>query len=365
MSKTVVAFAPGRVELLGNHTDYNEGLVLAAAIDLGVTARADRLEADVLEVSSATNGRRAQASIDQREPFKGDSAWANYPLGVMRTLRDAGLGVGGVRLQVSSNLPLGWGLSSSAAFEVSTALAALNLYDLSVEPMTLAKLCQKAENEFVGVQCGLLDQASSVFGREGEVIRLDFREVSASTVPMPAHAALLLVDSGVPHELSGGEYNERRGQCRAAAEALGVRALRDVTSETVAAATSLDPLTRMRALHITGENERVQAGVAALKANRLDEFGRLMFESHESSKRNFGNSTSFLDRLVEIATATPGVLGARLTGGGFGGATIWLVEKAQAPAILHTVPETYHQKTGATCKVLLTKPSQGARLLHG
>jgi galactokinase len=363
MSKTVVAFAPGRVELLGNHTDYNEGLVLAAAIDLGVTARAERLEADVLEVSSETNGRQAKASLDQSEPFTGDSAWANYPLGVIRALREAGLGVGGLRLQVSSNLPLGWVLSSSAAFEVSSALAALSLYDLSVEPMALAKLCQRAENEFVGVKCGLLDQASSVFGREGEVIRLDFREVSASTVPMPGHAALLLVDSGVHHELSGGEYNERRAQCRAAAEALGVRALRDVTSKMVAAATSLDPVTRARALHITGENERVQAGVAALEANRLDDFGRLMFESHESSKRNFENSTSFLDSLVEIAAATPGVLGARLTGGGFGGATIWLVERAQAPAILHSVPEVYHRKTGATCKVLLTKPSRGAWLL--
>jgi galactokinase len=229
--------------------------------------------------------------------------------------------------------------------------------------MTLAKLCQKAENEFVGVKCGLLDQASSVFGREGEVILLDFREVSARTVPMPASAALLLVDSGVPHELSGGEYNERRAQCRAAAEALGVRALRDVSSEAVSAATSLDPLTRARALHITGENERVQAGVAALEAHRLQDFGRLMFESHESSRRNFGNSTAFLDSLVEIAAGTPGVLGARLTGGGFGGATIWLVEKDQAPAILQSVPEAYHRKTGATCKVLLTKPSQGARLL--
>jgi galactokinase len=278
-------------------------------------------------------------------------------------LREAGFAVGGLRLQVSSTLPLGSGLSSSAAFEVATALAALALYDLSMEPMALAKLCQKAENEFVGVQCGLLDQASSVFGREGEVIVLDFRDVSARTVPIPAEAALLLVDSGVPHQLTGGEYNERRAQCKAAAEALGVGALRDVSSETVASASALDPLTRARALHITGENERVRAGVTALEAGDLRAFGRLMFESHESSKRNFGNSTPNLDALVDIAAATPGVLGARLSGGGFGGATIWLVERDQAPAILGPIAEAYHQKTGATCKALLTKPSQGARLL--
>ena len=351
MAITVVAFAPGRVELLGNHTDYNEGLVLAAAIDLGVTVRAERLDAAVLEVSSETNGRQATASLAKPQRFAGDSAWANYPLGVVWALREAGLDVGGLRLHVTSTLPLGWGLSSSAAFEVATAQAALSLYDLSVQPMTLAKLCQKAENEFVGVQCGLLDQASSVFGQEDEAIVLDFREVSARTVPMPSEAALLLVDSGVPHQLSGGEYNERRAQCRAAAEALGVRALRDLTSDAIVSATSLDPVTRARALHITGENERVQAGVKALKAGRLQEFGRLMFASHESSKRNFENSTSFLDALVDIAAATPGVLGARLTGGGFGGATIWLVEKAQAATMLGPVAEAYRRRLGlpASC----------------
>jgi galactokinase len=362
MAMTVVAFAPGRVELLGNHTDYNEGLVLAAAIDLGVTIRAERLGAAVLEVSSETNGRKATASLDKPQRLAGDSAWTNYPLGTVWALREAGLDVGGLRLHVTSTVPLGWGLSSSAAFEVATALAALSLYGLSVPLMTLAKLCQKAENEFVGVQCGLLDQASSVFGEEGKAIVLDFREVSARTVPVPSEAALLLVDSGVPHKLTGGEYNDRRAQCRAAAKALGVQALRDVASDAVMSASSLDPVTRARALHITGEDERVQAGIKALEAGRLQEFGQLMFASHESSKRNFENSTSFLDALVDIAKTTPGVLGARLTGGGFGGATIWLVEKAQAPAMLGPVAEAYRQKTGATCRVLLTKASQGAHL---
>lgn len=363
MAMTVVSFAPGRVELLGNHTDYNEGLVMSAAIDLGVTIRAEHLDREVLEVSSETNGLHATASLAKPERLKGDSAWANYPLGTVLALRETGLNIGGLRLRVTSNLPLGWGLSSSAAFEVATALAALKLYGLSLEPMTLAKICQKAENEFVGVQCGLLDQASSVFGEEGRAIVLDFREVSARTVPIPSEAALLLVDSGVPHELSGGEYNDRRAQCRAAADALGVKALRDVTSDDILSAPSLDPVTRARALHITGEDERVQAGIKALEAGRLHEFGQLMFASHESSKRNFENSTSFLDALVDIAANTPGVLGARLTGGGFGGATIWLVEKAQAQKMLEPVVAAYHQKTGATCKVLLTKASQGAHLV--
>jgi galactokinase len=361
MGKTVVAFAPGRVELLGNHTDYNEGLALAAAIHLGVTVQAEKVETDVIEVSSETNGRTASASLRNLHRLDAEP-WANYPVGVVRILREAGFEIGGLRLRVSSNLPPGSGLSSSAAFEVATAVAALELFDLNIEPMTLAQLCQRAENEFVGVRCGLLDQASSVFGKEDEVILLDFRAITAQTVPLAHDVALLVVDSGVPHQLTGGEYNERRSQCQTAASVLGVKTLRDVSSQAILAA-SLDPLIRDRALHITGENERVLAGVAALESGQMQKFGELMFQSHQSSIRHFANSTSFLDGLVEIACATQGVLGARLTGGGFGGATIWLVEKDKVEQILTRVSEVYRQKTGAICTALVTRASQGARLI--
>jgi galactokinase len=362
MEKAVVAFAPGRVELLGNHTDYNEGVALAAAIDRGITIRAEKLGADVIEVISETNGRRVTVPLPHLAPL-GEERWANYPIGVIKSLREAGFDIGGLRLQVSSDLAPGSGLSSSAAFEVATAVAALELFELHADPMILARLCQKAENNFVGVRSGLLDQATSVFGKEGEAVFLDFRTTSSRTVPLPPSAALLVIDSGVPHHLTGGEYNERRTQCQAAAEALGVKALRDVTSEMVSSS-SLDPLIRARALHITGENERVLAGVAALENGRMEEFGQLMFQSHESSRRNFENSTTFLDALVEIASTIQGVLGARLTGGGFGGATVWLVEKEKAQEILAKVTEAYHQKTGATCLALITKASQGARILR-
>jgi galactokinase len=362
MEKSVVAFAPGRAELLGNHTDYNEGLVLAAAIDLGITIRAEKIDADVIEVISEANRRRVTVSAKNLQRLEEES-WANYPIGVIKGLREAGFEIGGVRLRVSSNLPVGSGLSSSAAFEVATAVAALELFGFSVEPMVLVQLCQKAENEFVGVRCGLLDQASSVFGKEDGVILLDFRATTARTVPLSPSVALLLVDSGVPHQLTGGEYNERRTQCQAAAEALGVKALRDTTSEAVSSS-SLDPLIRARALHITGENERVLAGVAALETGQMQKFGQLMFQSHESSRLNFQNSTAFLDALVQIAATIQGVLGARLTGGGFGGSTIWLVEKNKAPEILRRVSEAYHQKTGATCRALITKASPGARLVE-
>ena len=361
MEKSVVAFAPGRVELLGNHTDYNEGLALAAAIDRGVTIRAEKIDAERIEISSETNQRQVKMSLNNLHRLEEES-WANYAIGVLKLLRSTGFVIGGLRLRVDSNLPLGSGLSSSAAFEIATAVAALALFGFSMEPMALAQLCQKAENEFVGVRCGLLDQASSVFGKEDEIILLDFRAINAQTVPLSASVALLLVDPGVPHELTGGEYNERRRQCQVAAAALGVKALRDVTSEALLSS-SLDPLIRDRALHITGENERVLAGVAALRSGRMREFGQLMFQSHESSKRRFQNSTAFLDVLVEIAGTIPGVLGARLTGGGFGGSTIWLVEEDRAEEILSEVSEAYRHKTGASCKTLITKASQGARLL--
>jgi galactokinase len=361
MGKTAVAFAPGRVELLGNHTDYNEGLALAAAIHLGVTVRAEKIDADLIEVSSESNGHTVSATLNNLQRLDREP-WANYPIGVIKILREAGFEIGGLRLRVSSDLPPGSGLSSSAAFEVATALAALELFDLNIEPMALARLCQRAENEFVGVRCGLLDQASSVFGKEDEVVLLDFRAISARTVPLAHDVALLLVDSGVPHQLTGGEYNERRNQCQTAASTLGVRALRDVSSRAVQGA-SLDPLVRNRALHITGENERVLAGLAALESGQMQKFGELMLQSHQSSRRYFANSTSFLDALVEIASATEGVLGARLTGGGFGGATVWLVEKDQVEQILNRASEAYRHRTGVTCKALVTKASQGARLI--
>ena len=360
MAPTVIAFAPGRVELLGNHTDYNDGVVLAAAIDRGVTIRAEKLDADLVEISSEANGREVRVSLKNLQRLD-EERWAN-PIGVIKTLREAGFEIGGMRLRVCSNLTPDSGLSSSAAFEVATAVAALELFDLSIEPMALAKLCQKAENDFVGVHSGLLDQAASVFGKEGEAVLLDFRATTSRTVPLPLGAALLLVDSGVPHQLTGGEYNGRRTQCHSGAEALGVTARRDVTSEALFSR-SLDPVIRARALHIVGENERVPAGVLALENGQLDKFGQLMFQSHGSSTRHFENSTSFLDALVEIAATIDGVFGARLTGGGFGGATVWLVEKDKTQKILTLVSEAYRQRTGAICTGLITEASRGAHLL--
>src|SRR5260221_1284686 len=209
MCNEAISFAPGRVELLGNHTDYNQGLVLSAAIHLGVTVRARKESSNRITVSSTTNGRRTEIDIPSIERLPTES-WANYPLGVIEMLRQAGFPLGGTTIDIDSNLPLGAGLSSSAALEVATAFALRELYQLPLDPMQIAKLCQRAANEFVGVQCGLLDQASSVFGQAGKAILLDFRSVTAQPVALPSKVAILFFAFGIPHALTRVEYNERR-----------------------------------------------------------------------------------------------------------------------------------------------------------
>ena len=362
MHNRVVAFAPGRVEILGNHTDYNEGVVLSAAIDCGVTASVHRLPQRQIEVSSQTNQRTAVAHLDELSPSAAEP-WANYCFGVVRELMAVGWPAHGLGIEIASDLPVGAGLSSSAALEVATAFAAIDLANWSLAPMKIAQLCQKAENEFVGVKCGLLDQASSVFGADNRAILLDFRSITAETCQLPAGVSLLLLNSGIPHALTGGEYNERREQCQTAAAALKVTALRDATTNQVENS-DLDPLVKRRALHITGENERVFAGREALLAGDVDTFGELMFASHESSRHNFENSTPNLDALVEIARSTNGVIGSRLTGGGFGGSTVSLIRSELAQEIIDSMQSKYFSATGAQCSAILTRPSQGARVLR-
>ncbi len=350
------AFAPGRVELLGNHTDYNGGVVLSAAIDLGISA-GGRLRPDgkILLTSEGIPGVAA-ADIAALEP---DHAWSDYPLGVARVLRDAGFPISGFEAGYSSTLPLGAGLSSSAALEVCTAVLLSRLFGFSASPLDLAKLCRKAENEFVGVNCGLLDQVSSIFGKKDHAVFLDCRGETVENIPLPAGIGLLVVHSGVKHALTGGEYNERREQCFEAARILGVPALRDATSAQLAAAT-MPEIVRSRALHITGENERVFEAVGHLRQGDAAAFGKLMTASHRSSMQNFGNSTAELDILVEIACAQEGVHGARLTGGGFGGAIVALADLSKIDAVAAAVESGYHARTGHAGKAYRCLIGDGA-----
>jgi galactokinase len=352
---SVTAYAPGRAELLGNHTDYNEGYVLAIAVDRGTTITGQRRDDRRIELHSRELGKTESIALDKLLA-ECVAPWSRYVLGVVDQFRRNDLPVEGFEAEITGNLPLGAGLSSSASLENATVLLLAKLFGAKLEPMQMARLSQKAEHDFVGVRCGLLDQIASLMSKSEHATFIDCRTMEVRTVPLDGKESIIVANTNVKHALVGGEYNERRSDCEAAARALGVTALRDATTEMLKARRGqlADRIYR-RALHITGENERVLAGVAALKQGKLTEFGRLMFESHESSRVNFENSCAELDLLVATARKTPGVLGARLSGGGFGGATINLVEKGHEEAVVKALTSALPQ---ATC--LVTRPSDGA-----
>lgn len=355
------ARGPGRVELLGNHTDYNDGVVLSAAINFAVTVQGVARRDGIATIRSTLSPDPVSEPLARLDKQLDAAAWANYPLGVAFCLRKAGYNIEGFDLSISSDLPPGAGLSSSAALEVATAKLLTKLFSLDIPPMELAKLCRRAENEFVGVNCGLLDQVSSIFGQSGQAVYLDCRTETVENVPLPPQTGLLVFHTGVEHRLVGGEYNERRERCFAAAGALGVSALRDVTgAQLESARPQLDDLIYRRAAHVVGEMERVFQGIDFLRRGDGKSFGTLMFASHDSSRRNFENSTPELDALVDLAHDESGVLGSRLTGGGFGGATISLVETDLAEEIARHLEEKYTAKTGNKGKAYLCESADGA-----
>src|SRR4051794_25048037 len=352
------AYAPGRVELLGNHTDYNEGVVLGAAIDRGLTVSGARQNDPLISLTSTSDGR-FQIPLSELRP-QNSNRWTNYALGVASELIAAGVPVGGFSATIDGDLPAGYGLSSSAAFAVATALFLLKLYRQELPPLEIAHLCQRAEHRFVGVKSGLLDQVTSIFGRDNHVVFFDCRTEEVRQIPFPPDLALIIAESGKKRELAAGKYNERREETSAAASALGVKALRDVSSQDVTLSAALNPVLRRRALHITGENERVFRAADLLDLGDGAGFGRLMNESHESSRTNFENSSAELDLLVTIARTIPGVLGSRLTGGGFGGATVTLCRRNDAKEAAQRLASDYFTQSGIRAKVFVCRVSEGA-----
>lgn len=362
--------APGRVELLGNHTDYNEGFVLTAAIDRGIAIAGSPREVPRSRVSSTSH--EGVAAFDPSAPDHDPEAkWADYVKGVVDELNKAGATVGGFDAAIASNVPEGAGVSSSAALLVSTAQMLLTLYphSLIVDAMGLAKLCRRAENNFVGAPVGLLDQFSSVFGKAGHALFLDCRTLEHRAVQLPGQdAAILIADSMVKHELAaGGGYRERRAQCEAAAAWFGeqtgkpIKALRDVTPEMLEEyADRLDPVLEKRTRHIVYENKRVQMGAEALEAGNIATFGEMMNNTHESIRRFFENSCPEMDALVEIAQAQRGVYGAKLSGGGWGGAAVILHRPEVTESLSLALREGYLARFGREPNLLPTVAAQGA-----
>ncbi len=360
-----VSRAPGRIEFIGNHTDYNGGTVLGAAIDRGicvaVAARADGRR----RFCSGTGGKIIPLPATKPVRQRGARSWLNYPLGVIAALPKFGLKApAGFDFYVTSDLPTGAGLSSSAALELSSAFAFLALTGQHVPLETVVKIGRHAENKFVGVPCGILDQGVSGFGRENSLVWIDCRGPVFKTVPMPAEAQFWIFNTHTKHALVDGFYAARHRACMAAAKALGVPLLADATlAQLEGARAKLKPESYRRARHVIEEIERVEATVQALKQGNLAGVGRLLTASHRSSQTLFENSTVELDFLVDTLEKTPHVYGARLTGGGFGGAVMALTSKKFTAVQARRVAARYAKKFGAAPDVLRTSTGDGAALL--
>jgi galactokinase len=379
-----VVQAPGRLELLGNHTDYNEGLVMAIAVDKYVfIAAAPRTDGKVkLVAASFPEPEEFFVNDLQKNPA---APWADYIKGVIEQLRRRGARVGGFNAAIDGTIPMGAGMSSSAALEVATALMLRQLFPYSLrdgalaeppvpdergqlpalgakEKMEIAKLCQAAENEFVGVKCGLLDQGSSMFGKADHAIEFDFRFITVEHAPLAGDVSIVTCNSGVKHQLIGGEYNELRALCESAARKLGAKSLRSVAPEDLSAGRAkLTEREFQCAHHVVGEIQRVVHGAKALRDGDFAQFGQFMFQSHESSRDNFHNSTRELDLLVAIARQHPACLGARLTGGGFGGATINLVKRDGVKAFSDYMTREYRGQAGIEMTPVVCRVVDGAK----
>jgi len=345
------ARAPGRVNLIGEHTDYSDGFVLPAAIPRDT----------LVEVARAPGGRVRAFSVDVApvEPLtyplgaeeKG-RGWLDYLQGVTVALRRAGYEIGGFDARISSRVPLGAGLSSSASFEVAVLRALRALYALPIDDVTIARLGQKVETEFVGAPVGIMDQMAASLADSGSALFLDTRTLTFERVALPADADLVVVNSGVTHSHAGGEYRTRRAECESAARALGVRVLRDVGIADLPRIEALPAPLRQRARHVVTENARVLEAVAALRAGDLPALGLLLHTAHASLRDDFQVSVREIDILVEMAEETEGVFGARLTGGGFGGSIVVLADRSQAAAAGESIARRYREATGRTATVL-------------
>lgn len=372
---TRVVAAPGRVNLIGEHTDYNDGFVLPMAIERYVVLAADRTP-EPLATDHRPGFRVHSLTAGQTEswpwgaaPASGRGSWISYVWGVLDLCAQRQMTTGPLDLVVHSSVPIGGGLSSSAALEVATATLVEALTGTQLDPAEKALLCQRAEHDYAGVPCGIMDQFSSVFGRAEHLILLDCRTQQVELVPLATDdVAVLITNSNVKHALTGGEYAERRGQCEAAATQLGVASLRDCAPDHLAAhQADLEPTLWRRAHHVVSEIARTRQAAAALAARQWEEVGRLMYASHESLRDDYEVSCEELDLLVELARecgVAGGVFGSRMTGAGFGGCTVSLVRTGQVAAVAERLTAGYTARTGVAPTLFVSRPAAGAGVVR-
>jgi galactokinase len=363
----LTVYSPGRVNLIGEHTDYNDGYVFPAALALGTVVAARRREDGVLHTVAARMDGEDTADLTDLRPAEGPE-WARFVRGVAALLIQDGYALYGADLYIDGDLPLSSGLSSSASLEVGVAAALLSLAGTDLDRKALARLGQRVEHEIIGVQCGIMDQLAVACGVAGHALLIDCRTLDVRPVPLPPEAALLVLDSAIPRTLAGSAYNQRRAECESALRKLqgaapGLRALRDVTPELLAAeAPRLDAVELRRARHVVSENQRVLDSLAALQNRDLAQFGALMRASHRSLRDDYAVSSPDLDRLVRIANDTEGVIGARQTGGGFGGCAVALVAPARAEAIGVEIIGRYRAATGREGTAWVSLAGEGVRV---
>jgi len=358
--------APGRVNLIGEHTDYNDGFVLPAAIEFYCWVAAAPRRDRKLVIHSENFNETVEAGLASLTPL-GNKHWANYPLGVAWALGQNGESPTGANIYIVGEVPLGAGLSSSAAVEVAVGFALFNHSGHAVDRAELAQLCQKAENEFVGARVGIMDQFVSCYGRASHALLLDCRSLEHKFVRLPPDLQLVICNTMVRHELASGEYNARRAECEEGVRSLRIflpeiRALRDVTlSQLEAHRRSLSPQVFARCRHVISENARVKSAVDAFHRGDSKALGPLLQDSHRSLRDDYEVSCRELDLMVEIAIAQPGLIGARMTGGGFGGCTINLVESAAVTDFTRKVAAEYSSQTGLTPEIYVSPASEGAQ----
>ena len=358
--------APGRVNLIGEHTDYTGGFVLPMAIDFQTRASAHTADdPNLLEVTSVNFAESAKYRFSEF-PEHGRRHWSDYPVGVIAMLRRRGIPVSGLRLEIEGDVPLGAGLSSSASVEVATALAVLSLTGISLSPTEIPTLCQAAENEFAGGACGIMDQFAVANARAGHALLLDCRSLNFELLKLPEDASIVVCNSMVKHTVAHGIYGDRRGEVEHGQAALAshlphVSSLRDATvADLESVREFMTAESYARCHHIITENGRVMLAKRALLAGDLQEFGRLMYQAHASFRDDFAASCEEVDALVELARDIQGCFGARITGGGFGGCTVNLVVREHAEAFREKLVAAYRNKTGILAECYITSAADGA-----
>jgi galactokinase len=363
LTPSLAARAPGRVNLIGEHTDYNDGFALPCAIDREtVVCAAKRTDAVMRVVAADDAGRIDSFAVDEKLSPVAAPHWSNYVRGVVAALQREGHAIGGADLAIAGNIPQGTGLSSSASLEMAVGQALKMLFALDVTPTALALAGQRAEHDFAGCKCGIMDQLVSAHGRKGHALLLDCRTLATTAVPMPANAAILIVDSRISRGLVDSEYNLRRNQCEQAAKHFGVRALRDVGEADFSTNQGgLDALLARRARHVVGENARTLQAAEALRAGDLAHMGRLIRASHASLRDDFEVSLPAIDALVDLANDVIGDAGgARMTGGGFGGCVVALVPSALADELTAAIAKNYRSPKGEPAIVHRCTAADGA-----